>query len=179
MKNKTQYPVTIWLTGLSAAGKSTLAFSLQQSLQQIGAACSVLDGDEIRQGLNRDLGFSLQERRENIRRIAEVARLMNKAGLVAIVACISPLRVDRAMAKEIIGVCNFREVYVNTSLTVCESRDPKGLYVKARNGQVPEFSGISSPYEAADCPDLMIDTDKISLYCGMVSGKSRYTPPGR
>jgi adenylylsulfate kinase len=158
-----QQPVTIWLTGLSAAGKSTLAFGLERQLHRLGRACHVLDGDNVRHGLSRDLGFSPEQRSENIRRIAEVAHLMNDAGLIVIAACISPCLADRASARQIIGPDIFREVHVSTSLAVCESRDPKGLYIKARNGQVAEFTGISSPYEASDFPDLTIDTAQASF----------------
>lgn len=158
-----QQPITIWLTGLSAAGKSTLAFALERELIDRGHACYVLDGDNVRHGLNRDLGFSPEDRTENIRRIAEVARLMNDAGLIVIAAFISPYRMDRAAARKIIGQENFREVYVNTSLSVCESRDPKALYAKARAGKMAEFTGISSPYEEPEQPDLVIDTAHLSL----------------
>jgi len=158
-----QQPVTIWLTGLSAAGKSTLAFALERALIDLGRACYVLDGDNIRHGLNRNLGFSHEDRAENIRRIAEVVKLMNDAGLIVITAFISPYRQDRALARAIIGADRFREVYVSTSLPVCESRDPKGLYNKARRGEVKEFTGISSPYEEPELPDALIDTEQLSL----------------
>jgi adenylylsulfate kinase len=158
-----QQPITIWLTGLSAAGKSTLAFALERELIDQGHACYVLDGDNVRHGLNRNLGFSPEDRAENIRRISEVARLMNDAGLIVVTAFISPYRVDRAIAREIIGSGSFREVYVNTSLSVCESRDPKGLYTEARAGKVANFTGISSPYEAPELPDLVIDTSQLPL----------------
>lgn len=157
-----QQPVTIWLTGLSAAGKSTLAFALERALIDLGHACYVLDGDNVRHGLSRDLGFSHADRTENIRRIAEVGKLMNDAGLIVITAFISPYRQDRALARAIIGADCFREVYVSTPLSVCESRDPKGLYIKARKGEVAEFTGISSPYEAPEFPDMLIDTEKLS-----------------
>lgn len=162
-----QQPVTLWLTGLSAAGKSTLAFAVERALIDQGRACYVLDGDNVRHGLNRDLGFSAADRAENIRRIAEVARLMNDAGLIVITAFISPYRADRAAARAIIGPDCFREVYVSTSLAVCESRDPKGLYSKARAGKVAEFTGISSPYEPPELtcprPALVIDTAQLGL----------------
>jgi len=157
-----QQPVTIWLTGLSAAGKSTLAFALERALIDLGHACYVLDGDNVRHGLSRDLGFSHADRTENIRRIAEVGKLMNDAGLIVITAFISPYRQDRALARAIIGEDCFREVYVSTPLSVCESRDPKGLYIKARKGEVAEFTGISSPYETPEFPDMLIDTEKLS-----------------
>jgi adenylylsulfate kinase len=158
-----QRPITLWLTGLSAAGKSTLAFALERVLIDQGRACYVLDGDNLRHGLNRNLGFSAADRAENIRRVAEVARLMNDAGLIVITAFISPYRADRAAARAIIGPDCFREVYVSTSLAVCESRDPKGLYSKARAGKVAEFTGISSPYEPPESPALVIDTAQLAL----------------
>ena len=158
-----QKALTIWLTGLSAAGKSTLAFSLESALATEGHACFVLDGDNIRHGLNKDLGFSPDDRTENIRRIAEVARLMNDAGLIVITAFISPLVVDREMARQIIGTDSFREVFVSTTLEVCESRDPKGLYANARRGCIHEFTGISAPYEAPSNPDMVIDTERLTV----------------
>lgn len=158
-----QQPITIWLTGLSAAGKSTLAFALERKLVDQGRACYVLDGDNVRHGLNRNLGFSPEDRAENIRRISEVARLMNDAGLIVITAFISPYRADRTAAREIIGSGNFREVYVSTSISVCESRDPKGLYTQARAGKVANFTGVSSPYEAPEMPDLVIDTSQLPV----------------
>jgi len=154
---------TLWLTGLSAAGKSTLAFALERTLHDRGCACYVLDGDNVRHGLNRDLGFSLEHRSENLRRIAEVARLMNDAGLIVITAFISPRQADRASAQQIIGADRFLEVYVSTPLSVCEARDPKGFYGQARRGELAEFTGISSPYEAPARPALAIDTERISL----------------
>lgn len=157
-----QQPATIWLTGLSGAGKSTLAFALERELIGAGRACYVLDGDNVRHGLNRDLGFSAQHRSENIRRISEVARLMNDAGLIVITAFISPFRADRAMAREIIGADLFMEVHVSTPLKVCEQRDPKSLYQRARSGEVAEFTGITSPYEAPTDPDLVLDTSMLT-----------------
>ena len=153
-----QKALTVWLTGLSGSGKSTLAVALDQRLTAGGYACYVLDGDNVRHGLNRDLGFSPVDRRENIRRIAEVARLMNDAGLIVITAFISPYRDDRQMAKEIIGPDSFLEVYLNTSLAVCEERDPKGFYKRARNGQLKEFTGVNAPYEAPIHPSIFFDT---------------------
>ncbi len=158
-----QHALTIWLTGLSGAGKSTLAYAFEAELLKHGRACYVLDGDNVRHRLNRDLGFSATDRSENIRRIAEVAHLMNDAGLIVITSFISPFRADRAMAKKIIGADRFREVFVSTPLTVCETRDPKGLYKKARDGQLPEFTGISSPYEYPEYADLTIDTSSNNL----------------
>jgi adenylylsulfate kinase len=152
-----QLPISIWLTGLSGAGKSTLAFLLESQLIAKGRACYVLDGDNVRHGLNRDLGFSDLDRTENIRRIAEVSRLMNAAGLIVITAFISPLRSDREMAKAIIGEA-YREIFVSTAIEVCETRDPKGLYQKARQGLVKDFTGVSAPYETPTNPSLIIDT---------------------
>jgi adenylylsulfate kinase len=156
-------PVTIWLTGLSGAGKSTIAYELEKMLLEDGRPCFVLDGDNIRHHLNSNLGFSAADRKENIRRTAEVARLMNEAGLIVVTSFISPYREDRAMACTIIGEEKFVEVYVSTPAEVCESRDPKGLYAKARSGQIPEFTGVSSPYEAPFSPALSLDTWVLSL----------------
>jgi bifunctional enzyme CysN/CysC len=158
-----QKPVTIWLTGLSGSGKSTISQALEERLVQSGQAAYVLDGDNVRHGLNRDLGFSAAERTENIRRIAEVARLMNQAGLIAISSFISPFAKDRMGAKEIIGNDRFIEVFVDTPLEVCEQRDPKGLYKKARSGEIQGFTGISAPYEAPKNPDLCLDTTRFEV----------------
>ena len=155
-----QSAATIWLTGLSGSGKSTLATELERQLIDAGRACYMLDGDNIRAGINRDLGFGAEDRRENIRRIAEVARLMNDAGLVTVTAFISPYRADRDMARQIIGPERFIEVYVAAPIEVCEKRDPKGLYAKARKGEIPEFTGVSAPYEAPEKPDVVVDTAK-------------------
>lgn len=158
-----QSPVTLWMTGLSGAGKSTLAFHLEKRLIDAGHACFVLDGDNVRHGLNRDLGFSPHARTENIRRIAEVAKLMNAAGLIVITSFISPYRDDRSMAREIIGSDAFREVHISTTLQQCEHRDPKGLYQKARAGLISEFTGISAPYEPPITPCLSLDTSASSV----------------
>ncbi|RDU98537.1 adenylyl-sulfate kinase [Trinickia dinghuensis] len=151
-------PLTFWLTGLSGAGKSTIAFELEQRLRREMRPCVVLDGDNLRCGLSRDLGFSEGDRRENIRRTAEVARMMNEVGLVVITSLVSPFRDDRAVARAIIGEARFAEVYVSTSLQVCESRDPKGLYRKARRGELTDFTGVSAPYEPPLAPALAVDT---------------------
>lgn len=158
-----QSALTIWLTGLSASGKSTLAFALERHLVNAGRASYVLDGDNVRHGLNGNLGFSHEDRTENIRRVAEVAYLMNDAGLIVITAFISPYREDRAMAKRIIGARRFREVYMSTPIHVCEQRDPKGLYGMAKAGTLSHFTGISDPYEAPEDPDLVIDTSVVSV----------------
>jgi adenylyl-sulfate kinase len=171
-----QRPLTIWLTGLSASGKSTLAFALERHLIDSGHACYVLDGDNVRHGLNRDLGFSHQDRTENIRRIAEVARLMNDAGLIAVTAFISPYRDDRQLARAIVGAENFVEVYLNTPIETCEVRDPKGMYKRARAGQILGFTGVNAPYEHPISPDMAVDTSSGSpsecagkLLSGLVS----------
>ncbi|MGA1529933.1 MAG: sulfate adenylyltransferase subunit CysN [Kiritimatiellia bacterium] len=156
-----QRGVTIWLTGLSGSGKSTIAKQLEQQLVQDGHLCYILDGDNIRHGLNRDLGFSAEERKENIRRIAEVAHLFNMAGMIAVTAFISPYRADREMAREIVGADNFLEVHVSTPIEVCEQRDPKSLYKKARAGEIPQFTGITDPYEAPGKPSLEIDASAL------------------
>jgi len=157
-----QKPATIWLTGLSGAGKSTLAFALEQQLIALGHACYVLDGDNVRHGLASDLGFERKDRRENIRRVAHVAQLMNDAGLIVITALISPMREDRAMAREIIGSDKFVETYVCAPLATCASRDPKGLYAKARSGEITSFTGVSAPYEPPAEPELHVDTGTLS-----------------
>ena len=147
----------IWFTGLSGSGKSTLANALEQALHRQGKRTYILDGDNIRQGLNRDLGFTDADRVENIRRIAEVAKLMIDSGLIVMTAFISPFRRERDMAKELIGEHNLIEVYVNTPLNICEQRDPKGLYKRARSGELPNLTGIGSPYEVPERSDIIID----------------------
>jgi bifunctional enzyme CysN/CysC len=153
---------TIWLTGLSGSGKSTIAQALEKRLVTLGVNAFILDGDNVRHGLNRDLGFSADDRTENIRRIAEVGKLMNDAGMIVVTAFISPYRDDRMRASDIIGD-NFFEVHVSTSLDVCRQRDPKGLYKKVAEGKLKSFTGISAPYEAPLHPALTLDSDKMSL----------------
>ena len=148
-----QRAVTVWLTGLSGSGKSTIARELERTLHTQGRHAFVLDGDTLRTGLNQDLGFSREDRAENVRRTAEVARVLNDAGLIAVVALISPFRGERQRARQIVGAERFVEVYVDTPLDVCEARDVKGLYAKARAGEIPEFTGISSPYRGAGRAD--------------------------
>ncbi|MBK6961727.1 MAG: adenylyl-sulfate kinase [Gammaproteobacteria bacterium] len=157
-RQKRQKPCVIWFTGLSGAGKSTLANALERALFERGHHCYLLDGDNVRHGLNRDLGFSDADRVENIRRIAEVAKLLVDAGLIAMTAFISPFRADRQLARDLLPADEFIEVHVATSLAVCEQRDPKGLYRKARAGQIPNFTGIDSAYEAPVSPELVVDT---------------------
>jgi adenylylsulfate kinase len=149
---------TVWLTGLSGSGKSTLANMLEKALWERGVRSFVLDGDNVRHGLNKDLGFSPKDRTENIRRIGEVAALFTDAGVVNITAFISPYREDRDMCRKAAPEGAFIEVYVKCDLDECERRDPKGLYKKARAGEIPEFTGISAPYEAPDKPELEINT---------------------
>ena len=157
-----QKAVTIWLTGLSGAGKSTLANEVEKRLFAMGKYTMLLDGDNVRMGLNQNLGFSEEDRVENIRRIAEVSKLMNDAGLIVLTSFISPFRQDRRNTKNIIGE-RFVEVYISTPLEECEKRDVKGLYKKARNGEISNFTGITSPYEAPEHPDITVDTSKYSL----------------
>ena len=154
--------VTVWFTGLSASGKSTVATLVDLMLTEIGVHCYVLDGDNIRHNLNRDLGFSPEDRNENIRRIGEVGRLFTQAGIVNLTAFISPYRDDRDKNRAIQDPGDFIEVYVNSPLDVCERRDPKGLYEKARAGKIPEFTGISAPYEPPADPELVLDTHRES-----------------
>lgn len=152
----------LWMTGLSGSGKSTIAHRLERELLLGGHRAYVLDGDTLRHGLNHDLGFSEADRRENLRRAAEVVKIMNEAGLIVIASFISPFRVERQMVREIVGA-HFREVYVEASLEACEQRDPKGLYKRARSGQIPQFTGISSPYEAPENPDVRLNTTTSSV----------------
>lgn len=158
-----QNALTVWLTGLSASGKSTLAYELERRLHDLGHASYVLDGDNIRHGLSRDLGFSAESRKENIRRISEVAKLFNDAGIVMITAFISPYRADRALAHDILGPERFVEVHVAADIAACERRDPRGLYQKARAGIIPDFTGISAPYEAPEHPSIRVDTGTLSV----------------
>lgn len=158
-----QRSVVIWLTGLSGSGKSTLAFALEKELFAREHACYVLDGDNIRHGLNRDLGFSEQDRKENLRRIGEVAKLFIDAGTIVIAAFISPHAQDRQMVRDLFDEGDFIEVYIDCSLSACEERDPKGLYKKARAGQIPNFTGVSAPYEAPQQPELTLDTEHQSV----------------
>lgn len=158
-----QRGIMIWMTGLSGSGKSTLAIALERELQRRGILCRILDGDNIRSGINNNLGFSPADRRENIRRIAEVARLFVDTGIVTIAAFISPSEELRRMAAGIVGEADFFEIYVNTPLSVCEQRDVKGLYAKARRGEISEFTGISAPFEAPAAPAMTVDTSAMPL----------------
>ena len=153
-----QLACTLWLTGLSASGKSSLAEALAESLEADDVSCRVLDGDAMRQQLSRDLGFSRKDRRETIRRVADLCQQLNDAGTLAIAALISPYRDDRHLARETVGPTRFIEVYLATPLSVCEARDPKGLYRRARSGAIASFTGVSDPYEAPRSPDLSFNT---------------------
>jgi bifunctional enzyme CysN/CysC len=157
-----QRGATVWLTGLSASGKSTIARQLEKQLVEQGRLCYILDGDNVRHGLNRDLGFSMDDRKENIRRIAEVAALMNDAGVIVVTAFISPYRLDRQSAREVIGDECFIEAFVDTPLEVCEARDPKGLYKKARAGEIRQFTGISDTYEPPENAEIILPTGELS-----------------
>jgi bifunctional enzyme CysN/CysC len=155
--------VCFWMTALSGSGKSTISAALEKKLFDAGAPVYRLDGDNIRFGLNQDLGFSDADRQENIRRVAEVARLLNQAGVSVVTSFISPFLQDREMAREIIGETAFLEVFVDAPLEVCESRDAKGLYRKARAGEISEFTGISSPYEAPEDPAVRVDSQRLTV----------------
>lgn len=158
-----QKGVVLWYTGLSGSGKSTLALAVEEKLFQHGHLCMVLDGDNIRHGLNKNLGFSPEDREENIRRIGEVAKLFTDAGLITMTAFISPYRKDRDKARALLPDGEFIEIYVKVPLDIAEQRDPKGLYKKARAGEIPEFTGISAPYEEPLKPELSIDTSQLDL----------------
>ncbi|KPG95201.1 adenylylsulfate kinase [Pseudomonas sp. RIT-PI-q] len=169
---KSQRPRCLWMTGLSGAGKSTLANALELQLHQLGLHTFVLDGDNLRAGLCRDLGMGAECRRENIRRMAEVARLMVDAGLIVIVAAISPFRAEREAARRLFAEGDFIEVYVSTPFAVCAQRDPKGLYQAARDGRIKDFTGIDSPYEAPLGAECEIDTQALEMVeaCRRLSG---------
>ncbi|HBB06411.1 MAG TPA: adenylyl-sulfate kinase [Bacteroides sp.] len=158
-----QRGMMIWFTGLSGSGKSTIAIALERELHRRGLLCRILDGDNIRSGINNNLGFSPEDRIENIRRIAEVGRLFVDTGIITLAAFISPTNELRRMAARIIGEDDFFEVYVSTPLEECERRDVKGLYAKARRGEIKEFTGISAPFERPEHPALTLDTSRLSL----------------
>lgn len=153
----------LWLTGLSGSGKSTIAQQLERELHNRGFLAQVLDGDNIRSGINNNLGFSLEDRQENIRRIAEIAKLYLNTGVICINSFISPTKEIRAMVRDIVGTEDFIEIYINAPLEVCENRDVKGLYKKARKGEIKGFTGIDSPYEAPENPALEIRTDQMNV----------------
>lgn len=158
-----QKGVLIWFTGLSASGKSTVANEVAHKLHELGKFSYILDGDNVRHGLNKDLGFSPEDREENIRRISEVGNLFVDAGIITLTAFISPYRKDRDFARELVGQGRFIEVFVNASIETCEKRDPKGLYKKAKSGEIKEFTGISAPYEAPLNPEIELNADELSI----------------
>lgn len=161
---KNQKPCIIWFTGLSGSGKSTIANALEQRLFEAGHHTYLLDGDNVRHGLNKDLGFTEEDRVENIRRIGEVAKLFVDAGMIVMTAFISPYRGDRDMVRELVGEGEFIEVFVDTPLAVCEQRDPKGLYEKARAGIIKNFTGIGAPYEAPEIPEIRLAADQMTAH---------------
>jgi adenylylsulfate kinase len=158
-----QKGVVLWFTGLSGSGKSTIANEVAYKLHERGKLSYILDGDNIRHGLNKDLGFSAEDRKENIRRISEVANLFADAGFITITAFISPYAVDRDFCRSLVGKGRFFEVYAKASLETCEKRDPKGMYKKARDGVIKDFTGIDAPYEEPVNPELTLDTDKLTV----------------
>lgn len=162
-KNLGQQGLVLWFTGLSGSGKSTIAIEVEKELIKRGRAVYRLDGDNIRHGLNSDLGFSEEDRNENIRRIAEVAALFKDAGIITLVSFISPYRKMREFAREKIGQNSFIEIYVKANVETCAKRDPKGLYMKAKKGEIEKFTGISSPYEEPENPEIIINTEKLSV----------------
>jgi len=180
-----QRGATIWLTGLSGSGKSTIAVAAEAELVRRGKLAYVLDGDNVRHGLNKNLGFSPADRTENIRRIAEVAKLFTDCGVLAFTSFISPYRADREAARALFAEGDFVEVYVAADVATCEGRDPKGLYQKARAGQIPEFTGISAPYEAPEAPELVLDTarqspeESVAALIAYLEGKGYLSAQGR
>ena len=158
-----QRGVMVWFTGLSGSGKSTVALGVERELHKRGILCRILDGDNIRSGINKNLGFSADDRKENISRIAEIGKLFVDTGVVTLSAFISPTNESRHMASEIIGADDFREVYVSTPLEVCEQRDVKGLYARARRGEIKDFTGVSAPFEVPEHPALTLDTSVLTL----------------
>ena len=157
----------LWFTGLSASGKSTLAHAVEEALHQQQCRTFVLDGDNVRHGLNKDLGFSIEDRDENLRRVGETCKLFLEAGTIVLAAFISPLRKEREMLRSLMPHGNFLEIYCEAPVEVCEQRDPKGLYERARKGEIQEFTGISSPYEPPENPDLTVKTGQVSLEYGV------------
>jgi adenylylsulfate kinase len=180
-----QRGATIWLTGLSGSGKSTIAVAVEAELVRRGKLAYVLDGDNVRHGLNKNLGFSPADRTENIRRIAEVAKLFTDCGVLAFTSFISPYRADREAARALFAEGDFVEVYVAADVATCEGRDPKGLYQKARAGQIPEFTGISAPYEEPEAPELVLDTtrqspeESVAALIAYLEGKGYLSAGGR
>jgi adenylylsulfate kinase len=155
--------VIVWFTGLSSSGKSTIAHAVEEQLHRMGCETFVFDGDNVRHGLNRNLGFSREDRKENIRRIGEMCKLFIEAGVIALTAFISPYREDRDMIRQTVKDGDFIEIYCDCSLEVCESRDVKGIYARARRGEIPEFTGISAPYEIPEIPEVIIHTENLTI----------------
>ncbi|MFC0444229.1 adenylyl-sulfate kinase [Pseudidiomarina halophila] len=162
-EQKAQKPVVLWFTGLSGSGKSTIANAVDELLNRNSNHTYLLDGDNIRMGLNKGLGFSEEDRVENIRRIGEVCKLFTDAGMIVLSAFVSPFTEDRAKVRALMQANEFVEVFVDTPLEICEQRDPKGLYQKARKGEIPNFTGISSPYEKPEAPEIHLKTDEVSI----------------
>lgn len=160
---KNQRPCLLWFTGLSGSGKSTVASAVDVALHERGYHTFLLDGDNVRHGLNQDLGFSEEDRIENIRRVGEVSKLFTDAGLIVVSAFISPFTSDRRMVRRLFPAGEFLEVFLDTPLEVCEERDPKGLYAKARSGEIKDFTGITSPYEKPERPEIQLDTSKMTV----------------
>ena len=178
-----QQGVTVWLTGLSGSGKSTIAVAAEKKLVEAGRTAYVLDGDNVRHGLNSNLGFSPDDRSENIRRVGEVAKLFTDAGMIVFTSFISPYRADRDRVREAMNDGDFIELYVEADVETCEGRDVKGLYAKARAGEIPEFTGISAPYEAPERPELVLDTrsqsveESVAHLLGYLEEKGYLSPP--
>ena len=162
-EQKKQKPCILWFTGLSGSGKSTVANAVESKLFEAGCHSYLLDGDNIRHGINKDLTFTDEDRIENIRRIGEISKLFVDSGLIVLTAFISPFRADRTMVRELVGDAEFLEVFIDTPIEVCEQRDPKGLYKKARQGEIKHFTGIDSPYEAPDKPEVVVKTAELSI----------------
>jgi len=162
-KSLAQKPFLLWFTGLSASGKSTIANIIEQKLFELNYKTYLLDGDNVRHGLNKDLGFDEKSRVENIRRIGEVAKLFNDAGLIVLTAFISPFKSDRKMVRDLFKESDFLEIFIDASIEICEKRDPKGMYKKARSGEIKNFTGISSPYEAPENPEIHVINNELSL----------------
>lgn len=162
-EQKNQRPCILWFTGLSGSGKSTVANAVESKLFEAHCHSYLLDGDNVRHGINKDLTFTDEDRIENIRRIGEISKLFIDSGLIVLTAFISPFRADRAMVRELVGEAEFVEVFIDTPIEVCEQRDPKGLYKKARQGQIKHFTGIDSPYEAPEHPEVVVKTAELNI----------------
>lgn len=160
---KNQKPCILWFTGLSGSGKSTVANAVESKLFEIGAHSYLLDGDNVRHGINKDLTFTDEDRIENVRRIGEISKLFVDSGLLVLTAFISPFRADRALVRKLVGEGEFIEVFIDTPIEICEQRDPKGLYKKARQGEIKHFTGIDSPYELPEAPEVVVKTSELTI----------------